>query len=184
MKKADSLIGVFGGRGTGKSFRVKKLIRGEARLIVLDIMAEYKMGTIINGDLLALSSLARRKKFRAIFRPDFKHLDVQFHYICRIAQAAGNLLLVIEELNKVTRPGHAPAAWQDITSRGRHAGVRIIGASQRPAGVDKDFIGNMTECFAGRMTYDDDWRSLRMVMGEKARKIPKLANYDQIHWRA
>ncbi len=93
--------------------------------------------------------------------------------------------VVAEELNKVTTPSRAPAPWRELTSRGRHRGIHIIGVSQRPASVDKDFFGMVTEIYAGRLTYDRDRRALAPVIGDaKAASLATMADRKQIHWRS
>ena len=174
---------VGGGGGTGKSYRVKSLIKGKPRVLIWDLMQEYS-GTPVDGDMRKLLAIVKKKRFSIAYRPNFKTLEQDFDRFCRLAMAVGSMYLIIEELNKVTQPGHAPASWQDVTSRGRHRGLKIIGASQRPSSVDKDFISNMTECYAGRMAYNRDWQSLQCIMGDEAKKIPTLKSHKQIHWKA
>jgi len=182
LKHAD-IIGIFGGTGSGKSHRTKQLIKSDKRLLIWDVLEEYQGAAV--SDWPRLVSLIRLKKFRIAFRPGFKQLDAEFDRFCRLAWAVGNLRVVCEELNKVTKPGRAPASWQNLTSRGRHRGIHIIGVSQRPAGVDKDFFGMCTQIYAGRLTYDRDRKALAPVIGdEKAAQLANMADHKQIHWRS
>jgi len=182
LEHAD-IIGVFGGTGSGKSYRVMQLTKRDKRLLVWDVLAEYP-GAVVT-EWPHLMRLLRLKKFRIAFRPGFQHLEEEFDRFCRLAWAVGNMRIVAEELNKVTKPGHAPSSWQNLTSRGRHRGLHIIGISQRPAGVDKDFFGMCTEIYAGRLTYDRDRKALAPVIGDaKAAQLANMADHKQIHWRS
>jgi len=183
LEKAD-IVGLFGGTGSGKSYRCRQLIKGKKRVLIWDTMEEYEEKTVVSGDMKQLIAILKQKKqFRIAFRPSFRDLPAQFSQFCRLSYAVGNMHVVCEELNRVTRPSFAPPDWQSMTSRGRHRGLHIIGLSQRPAGVDKDFIGNATEIYAGRLTYKRDCQALESVFNEDAKLLPALKNHKQIHWK-
>jgi len=120
---------------------------------------------------------------RAIGYSKFHGIAAQFGIFCRIIRAIGNCKIVVEELNEVTTPNRAPPDWKWLCSRGRHRGVTIIGLSQRPASVDKDFIGNSTEIYAGCLTYDQDWKSLSSKFGRDAAKLATMLPYSLLHWK-
>jgi len=185
--KTASIIGIFGGTGSGKSYKCKELIRNEKKLIVWDSMDEYGKDAKcrrFEGDLSeVIAHIRKQKQFRIAYVPAFSGIVRQFGHFCRIVRAVGNLQVVCEELNEITKPNNAPPDWKWLCSRGRHRGVKIIGLSQRPASVDKDFIGNTTEVYAGRLTYDRDWKSLASKFGKRAADIATLKNYDLMHWK-
>lgn len=179
------IIAVFGGSGTGKSWRFRDLTKKDKRLVVWDSMAEYDDLTIIDGDMkLLIALMSRRKRFRVSFRPDFERLDLQFKQFCAAVYAIGNMRVGVEELNEVTKPSYAPPKWKGVCSRGRHRGLQIVGMSQRPASVDKDFIGNATEIYSGRLPFAPDWKSLAGKFGKDAPKLETLKKPNQMHWVA
>jgi len=183
LEQAD-IIAIFGGSGSGKSFRFRNLTKHDKRLVVWDSMSEYDELAAINGDIrLLLGVLSRKKKFRIAFRPDFENFDEQFRQFCKLVYAVGNMTVGIEELNEVTKPSYAPPHWRSLTSRGRHRGLHIRGMSQRPASVDKDFIGNATEIYAGRLPYAPDWKSLHGKFGSDASELEKFPLQKQKHWK-
>ncbi len=69
-----------------------------------------------------------------------------------IAHAAGNLCLVAEELADVTQAAWAPAGWSIATRKDRYQGLTIIGASQRPAAIDRHFFGKPRRFARGGLT--------------------------------
>lgn len=148
---------MFGASGSGKSLYTKALVREETRLIVFDSMDEYagmpKAATA--RDLLAH---IQKKQFRVAFVPraDDKKRAQAFALVCNLAFTLGDCCLVVEELKFVTSPSWSPMEWGRITSQGRHKQLRVRGTSQRPASVDKDFIGNCTRVRTGRLGYLDD----------------------------
>jgi len=184
--KRASVIGIFGGAGSGKSYKCKLLIKSEKRLIVWDSMDEYSQDARckrIDGDLHAVIQAVKNKTFRVAYVPKYKDMENQFDMFCRIVRAVGNCRVVVEEMNEVTKPAYSPPAWKWLCSRGRHRGVKVIGLSQRPASVDKDFIGNANEIYSGRLSYDRDWRSLATKFGKMAADIATLKDHDLMHWK-
>ena len=49
---------------------------------------------------------------------------------------------------------------------GRHKGLKVIGASQRPASIDKDFLGNCMAIHIGRLAYAEDVRAVAKGIGQ------------------
>lgn len=185
-KNKANIVAVLGASGSGKSTFVKRAIEKASRLIVFDPMHEYgKLGrvTTTTADLLALMRAAGpRGPVRAIFQPcmDPKIRVQQFETVCAIAHAAGNLTLVAEELKFVTQPGRAPMRWAQVTLTGRHKGLRVIGTSQRPASIDKDFLGNATLIRTGCLTYPEDIRAVAKAMQVPEAEIAALKPLDWI----
>lgn len=176
-----SIVAVLGASGSGKSTFIKRTIsRGHPRLLIWDPMVEYE-GQYVDGlgDLLAGLKL---KRFRLVFRPtsDPARRAQQFDLFCRAALAAGNLTLVVEELRFVTTPSRAPLGWAQACLTGRHKGLRVIGASQRPASIDKDFLGNCTAIRTGRLAYPEDVKAVAKAAGIAPAKIEALKPLDWI----
>lgn len=175
---------VLGASGTGKSHYVKSAIKRDRRLLVWDIEDEYP-----DLPALTLSQLpqafagkkARRAKF--ICSADASRRAREFDLFCRIAFAAGNLRLVVEELRFVTTASRAPEGWAAITLRGRKRGIRTIGTSQRPAQIDKDFLGNCTLIRCGALEYPDDRKAVAPILRKSLDEIAALSGYACLTYR-
>lgn len=170
-----AIMAVLGASGSGKSTFVKREIsRGHPRLLIWDPLAEYE-GQAVSSAADLLSGL-RAAKFRLVFRPspDPVARAQQFDFVCRAALAAGKLTLVIEELRFVTTPSRAPLGWAQVCLTGRHKGLRVYGLSQRPASIDKDFLGNCTRVRTGRLAYPEDVKAVSKAMGGHAAEIQAL----------
>lgn len=176
---------VIGASGTGKTtFIRKKLLKPLPRRLMIwshkpDYVDLAPAGLSLAAALAALSA----KSFRVNFRPawDEKKRDAQFRLFCRAAMSAGNLTLIVEELHMVTQPSYAPPAWQEITCMGRGYGIRVIGTSQRPAHMDKDFLSNASDIYGFRVNEENAQRTLSRALGVALPKVQALPNYKYFH---
>jgi hypothetical protein len=85
---------------------------------------------------------------------------------------------VAEELSNVTTPGWAPGAWRKMTTSGRHAGLHVIGVSQRPALIDKTFLGNCNLIHAGPMRYAEDRQAVARAMDIDPGRLAPLVKFQ------
>lgn len=182
--KAD-IRAVLGAPGTGKSHYTKAEIAKAKRLMVWDLEDEYQELTALSLKELTHQLHQAGKgsfKFRYIPSTDEKKRQVEFDLFCRLAMAIGNVLLIVEELRFVTQPSRAPAGWAGITLRGRKRGVKVIGTSQRPASIDKDFLGSATLIRCGALNYPEDRKAVAMVMGISPDDVAGLTGYQALLW--
>lgn len=162
---------VIGASGSGKSAFVKTALLKPAsarhRLIVWDYMREYGALASPVGNIPALVEAVRGKRFSVAFQPAFdsKLRARQFEHFCRVGYALGNCTMVVEELAFVTMPSFAPPAWSMVTCTGRHKGLTVIGCSQRPAQIDKNFFGNCSTVHCGRLNDANDVRVMSRCLG-------------------
>lgn len=169
------IVAVLGASGSGKSTYVKRILsRGHPRLLIWDPLREYEGEGV--ESLAGLLAALKAKKFRLVFRPsaDPVQRGKQFDLVCRAALAAGSLTLVVEELRFVTTPQRAPLGWAQVCLTGRHRGLKVFGISQRPASIDKDFLGNCTAIRTGRLAYPEDVKAVCKVMGIPSSKVEAL----------
>lgn len=178
-----SIVAVLGASGSGKSAWIKRQIAKAPRLLIWDAMHEYGAhGQVVNELGRLCEILSSEKRFAVVFQPvpDTAKRQQQFDLLCRIALATGNLMLVVEELRFVTKPSRAPVGWAQVCLTGRHKGLRVIGASQRPASIDKDFLGNATMIHCGRLVYPEDVRAVSRAGGIPEAAIQALKPLDWI----
>lgn len=169
----------MGASGSGKSLAVKTWLENSppARLLIWDPMDEYGPYATRVPTLRAMVDAmraGREFKLRLVPSGDAAKVQERFAVFCALAYAAGELTLIVEELQLVTSPSRAPAEWSDCTLRGRHRGLVVIGVSQRPASVDKNFFGNATRVRSGRLNYADDVRCMANVLSVPEADIAAL----------
>lgn len=175
----------LGAPGTGKSHATKAEIKKARRLIVWDLEDEYADIEAVTVDQLPRrlhQAGAGAFKVRVIPSTDATRRATEFDLVCRTIMAIGKLTFVAEELRFVTQPSKAPAGWAAITLRGRKRGVKVIGTSQRPASIDKDFLGSATLIRCGALNYPEDRTAVARVMGINEAAIAALEGHEVIEW--
>lgn len=168
VKNKPAIEAYIGASGSGKGVSIDRRLHDlkPARLLIWDPRDEYKDWAVKVTSMSALVSgfqKAGRGAVRARFVPGgAMKLEQAFALCCELAFEVGNLVFVAEELSDVTSASRAPAAWRRLTTQGRHQGLHLIGAAQRPALIDKTFLGNATfiRCFTLR------YRSDRIAMAQ------------------
>ena len=158
-------VGVWGGSESGKSTRIKEMTRDNNRMIVLDPMGDWQREAgFVN--YTTLKGLYRGIK--AQWHKGFKFVltvDEQQYFLPDLLQQIASdlfkiqepyfnqqdkrvLTLVVDEMadfypNVTLKPEQM--AFNKLCRKGRHYGVKIIGASQRIAEVHTSFRGNCKE---------------------------------------
>lgn len=161
--RIEAYIGASGsGKGVSINRRLKAL-RAEGkltRLLIWDPRDEYGEWAPAYRSLPALLGAFKHAKLgpvRARYVPGASvKLEDAFGFVCKLAFTVGNVVFLAEELSDVTTASHAPAAWRQVITQGRHKGLHVLGAAQRPALIDKTFLGNCTyiRCFTLRYRED------------------------------
>lgn len=187
-------VAFIGSTGTGKGTAIKQRVaellaaRAGRRLVVWSPLEEtdrygraFKARVVRN--VRELIAALQRGELRVVLMPaeDEKIFRGQFDLFCKIAWKLGDAVVVVDELSTVTTPSYAPRAWKKLSTAGRHHGLTVIGASQRPAQIDKDFLGNCTEIRGYRVNYDEDQKALARVMGESPETFRSLLDLHYVH---
>lgn len=168
------IVAVIGASGTGKSSFIKgKLLRRYKRLLVwsplekTDNYADFCGGRVVTGKITELVAAIKAGDKAIVYVPtgDGKEVKRQFDLFCRIAWELVGCTVLVEELSRVTMASWSPPAWRNLSTAGRHQGLTIIGTSQRPASIDKDFLGNCSEIRCYRVNYDNDAKVMADALG-------------------
>lgn len=170
-QKDAGRVGIFGTSGSGKSAFVKQKLKALRRVVVYDPQSEYvgdgfKVVTSIKGVQAAMA--ADLAGFKISYQPpSVKHAE-SLSVLCwmlyraqdRYAQGIGGaeMFLVVEEMN-LSYDLHGAdkcTGFSELVSRGRNAGINVIGVSQRIQEVATRFRGNLTECVILHMSEERD----------------------------
>ena len=164
-----SIRAYVGGTGSGKGVSVREHLKKTkpARLLVWDPLGEYGYCCrLVTSDLAAVAKAVKAGSFSVAYwpGPDARQFADKFALFCRIAWSAGNCDVLVEELSDVTTASFAPQPWARLVRQGRHRGLRLIGCTQRPAKVDKDFLGNNTYVRVFQLNWPDDMQVMAKLV--------------------
>ena len=193
-QQAANFVAIIGATGCGKTTELKKRLNAKRRTRTLiwspkeslDDYAAYYPGTIstrsVSEVLQIVQAAGKKGGFHIVFVPTLnqKKDTAMFDVVCKIALAAGNLMLVVEELHSVTEASRAPDGWRKINFMGRGFGVHVFGLSQRPASVDKAFMGSLSFIHVGRLPHPPDQKAVAEIIGIDRSEIAALSGYQAI----
>lgn len=188
------IVAVVGASGNGKGLFVKQwLKKWRGPILVwspLERTDDY--ATVIKGEVVtsiaAMVAAKKAGKKRIVLVPPRdtnpkakRPYDKSFDRFCRVAWELHGWCIVVEELSRVTMASWAPPAWKDLTTAGRHQGLKLIGTAQRPAQVDKDFFGNCTEIRCYAVGDLNDAKVMANTLFCKREEIMALPKFHFIH---
>lgn len=158
----------IGASGSGKGLSIRRRLAElrPARLLVYDPRDEWaELAPALTPHQLAQLFLRPgQAPARGRFVPGASmargQLGEAFAILCRVAFEAGSLVFFADELAEVTSPSWAPPAWSRCITQGRHRGLHLIAAAQRPALIDKTILSNATLLRVGAVGHDGDVRAM------------------------
>lgn len=181
------VVAVLGSTGSGKSTWLKRelLQPTPPRLLIWDYSPVDEYGAFAR--YMTLGQLVRASaapSFRAAFQAPHNAAAraASFDIFCRAALRAGDCFVVIEELRYVTTPSRSPDNFAALVMTGRKAGLTVVGTSQRPAHIDKDFLGNATQIHTGCLGYDQDVEVMAREMRLDAAQSERLRGLRPLEW--
>ena len=192
----------IGSTGSGKGVSVREHLKATKpdRLVVWDPLHEYGGFGRTVATIPELCQALKAQRFAVCFNPgpDVDSYAKKFDLVCRAVFAAGRCTFLVEELSQVTRASWAPQSWRNVTKRGRHQGLRVIGCTQRPADTDKDFFGGLTYCRVFQLRFRPDKVVMADLLDVPYSQVAELAtvehetathqvttiNYLERDWRA
>lgn len=167
------IVGVIGASGSGKSRWLKDGLRlmQPSRLLVWDPQDEYgQFGDVVTDSrelVERLAALTSQDGFRIVYQPgdDMSTYKWKFDLFCEIAYQIERLCVVVEEVADVTTAGWAPPYWSRLSRKGRHRAMTLFAVTQRPAVIDKTFLGNCTLIHCCRLNDKNDISVMAAVLG-------------------
>ena len=174
--RIEAYIGASGsGKGVSIARRLAEL--KPPRLLIWDPRGEYAKHARAVSLRVAVQLVAASagKPFALRVQHDGRTPPAEaFGLVCKLAFAAGDLVLLAEELSDVTTASHAPAAWRQCITQGRHQRLHVIGAAQRPALIDKTFLGNCTYVRCFTLRYEADRKAMASALDVPVARVSEL----------
>jgi hypothetical protein len=177
-----NIVAVMGASESGKSAWIKQQLRkgNPPRLLIWDPQDEWEAFGRVIRDMRELIAAVRAgteaNAFKLVYQPGnaFGTYGKKFDVFCELAYAVGDCCVVVDELGDVTEPSRAPDGWSVLSRKGRHRGLTLFGAAQRPANIDKDFIGNCSMIHCSRLSYETDQKVMANALGVRLDEIKSL----------
>lgn len=197
FKETDCIL-VMGVRGCGKSHLAKRLQEMWPRRVVIDCLYEYTDSKgrpifpgakVVNnfedfGKLISEYSEKKSKKFTIIFQshPEAGNSEAEFNEICRICYYAGNLQLVIEEVQLHASTHFLPEALKNLCLTGRHNNISLLFTSQRPGEINKTILSQCAHIFCGRIIEGNDLKYVSNFLNQSSDRLVNLPDRKFL-WR-
>jgi len=191
---AAKVVAIMGATGCGKTTYLRKCLaaRARKRTIIwspkepIDNYAALFPGSVVlrtAAEVLATVKAAGKGPFHIVYQPRLNRKvdEAQFNVVCKIAMAARNVTFIADEIHTVTKPSWAPDGWSELVMMGRGYGTELFGMSQRPASMDKDFLGNCSEVWTGRLAYEEDAKAVAKTLRVTPAEILDLTGFQFIH---
>lgn len=198
MSANNADVTVFiGATGTGKSSGIKEKVQEfDGKMILVwsaledtDDYVKFIRGTVFR-DLVQFARAVATGSGRYVYwttAEDRPSMEKEFDKFCFIAfksnpgNEMGNVLVLAEELSDVTKAGWSPMYWKKISTQGRHKGLKVIGASQRPQLMDKTFLNAATEIRCYRLNTASDAKTMKDLIHVEADEITTLEKFHYFH---
>lgn len=189
-------IGIFGRSKSGKSTLMDRMLRGHKRVILFDAIDERAATARKEGftEVTCLNELQDRVNdtystgFRYWFHPSYDcdligalsdlslfMLDIQTQYAERNGTSSRpGLMLAVDEMadcfpNYSMKKGQGQ--FENMCRMGRHKGIHLIGATQRPAEVSTKFRGQLEKRFLFNLTEPADLRAVTDMGGAQGKEL-------------
>jgi len=183
----------LGSSGCGKTTAMLKMLARPKRHrtlvwspkeVIDNYAGRWPGSVVVRSAMEVLNALkaAGKGELHLVFVPPIerKARERLFDATCQIALKARNLSFIAEELHTVTRASWAPDGWTELVSMGRGYGIEVMGCSQRPASMDKDFLGNCSLVRVGRLSYPEDCKTVSKSLGVPVAQVAGLVGYKYI----
>jgi hypothetical protein len=181
----------LGKSGSGKSSLMRHQASGAKRLLIHDPNGEaaWAQCGVVIFDRAMLAACMMAPRFSITWRGAHvargeREAVEAFEFANRCALAAGNTLVLWDEVDRFTTPGRLPPYAYEMVNAGRHRGCKVFAASRRVRRVSRDLSANAGRIMVARMTEPSDLAWLKNTMGgEAALQAPRLAPFHFIDWR-
>lgn len=179
--RIEAYVGASGsGKGVSINARLAEL--KPPRLLIWDPRGEYAKHARAVSLQTAVATVAASNgglfRLRVVHDGKTPPADA-FGLLCKLAFTAGDCMLLAEELSDVTTASHAPPAWRQVITQGRHQGLHVLGAAQRPALIDKTFLGNCTYIRCFTLRYSDDRMAMSKALDVPLADVTELATIER-----
>lgn len=150
--------------------------------MVYDTLCEYTDGLIFTdfAELFSFWGLHIEGDFRLIYQP--LQPDEEFADICNLVYECGDMVFVVEEIDRFSDSTHLPIEFANIVQRGRHRDITLIAISQRPYRVNRTLSSQVKELYTFQQSEPRDIDFISEFIGQNLEAVRNLPLYNYLHW--
>ena len=186
----NRIIGIVGRKGSGKSSRLRELLRYCPRFIGFDPMGEHTQVEKVNrfdspAQLAQFLKHSRKEEtFAGAYVPGGE-LEEEIEEVARLVYARGQLCFACEEVPLYTQAGYMPPLLGKLIRTGRHREIDIVWTAQRAAEVPKTLTALTDVWILFSQTEPRDLSALAdRCGGDVAERVAGLGLHDYFIWDA
>jgi hypothetical protein len=185
----NKIIGIVGRKGSGKSSRLRELLRYCPCFVAFDPIGEHAQEKV-NGfdspaDLAEFLKWSREEKTFACAYVPGGDLAEEVEEVSRLVYARGQVCFACEEVPLFTQAGYMPPLFGKLVRTGRHRKVDIVWTAQRAAEVPKTLTALTDIWILFSQTEPRDLSALADRCGrEVAERVAGLGLHDYFIWDA
>lgn len=174
----NTVLCVFGQKGSGKTELSKKIARAYDRVLILDTLGEYSEWAHpvvgLSDTFDSLVKFHERPSFRLAVRLD----DIEDYFIVmRLAYEIPDMLLLVEEASFFCSPYNLPPELSQLIRYARHRRISQLYVSRRPAELSRDLTAQSDCIVTFRQHEPRDLAYLAQVAGEDVSRVRTLPAY-------
>lgn len=180
---------IFGKRKSGKSYLAREICSAYPRQVIIDPVADWTDGEVVTSFNLFAEKLRNKienniRNYKIIFRfnPDEKLTSDIFNEILRLCYHAGDLQVIIDEVQMFCNPHWMPPYLKNLAFIGRHKKVGLICITQRPAQVNKGLLSQSEHIFCGQLHDKNDLRAVADFIGDDLNDLISLPARNFIYF--
>jgi hypothetical protein len=180
VKRDNTIVSVFGRKGSGKTTLVGEIAEDHRRVFAFDSMGEYgeERGFVVCYGLAdcarAMVEAARAPLFRLSLRVDRTE---DFLKLLRIAYEVPDSLLIVEETSLYCSPSRLPDDLSRLVRYGRHRRLNIVFVARRPSEIHRELTAQSDVIVTFRQHEPRDVDYLKSFIGPRVEHVSRLPEY-------
>jgi len=175
----NTLTGIFGHKGSGKTYHAMAAFRASRRAIAFDTLGEYRAGLVTDSRKDLLDFVEKNKTFRVAFKPGTgAQLISDFNFAADAVYELGDCDFYVEEIDYFCAPNFNEPGLDKLIRYGRHRGINVIYTARRFQEVSRHLTAQSDVFVMFRIAEPVDLDAIRKRFG---RKISQKIRHQKGH---
>jgi len=180
--KQNEIITICGKRGSGKTFLMNEIIKTTDSFLVWDALHQIKIpNAYITSNFNDALNVLRKGSKKIIYQPHQISIS-EFDMLCRIIYNLGNIMLFVDEADRVMPSRAITKGASALIDLGRKKVIGGVFITRRLARLDSLPISQSDHVFAFKTILPQDVKYLKEFIGEIAEQAPNLKPYHFLYY--